>query len=449
MAQDIIANIKEKYQGKKILVVGLGLQGGGVGIAKFFSELGARVTVTDKKTAVQLADSVADLEKYPIELHLGGHVLEDFEATDVIFKGPSVPWTMPEIAAADKKGIPVEMELSFFCANFPGKVIGVTGTRGKSTTTRMIYDLLKAGSYPATLAGGLPGISTINFLKTLGERDWVVMEISSWALSGFHRKKISPHIGVLTNIYPDHLNYYKTMDDYLFDKKAIYLYQKKGDNLVINESLIDSLGNGLKLLPTNVTTFSKKDFPYRLNYLSGEHNLENAAAALKVSQILRIESSLAAKTISDFHGLPFRQEIVGKTNGTIIVNDTTSTTPVATIASLDSFRTRKIILILGGNSKNLPVEELLGKLSKVERIVLLAGSFTNQVMESLKTLYPQKISSKVYSDLGEAIKEGLSLAKQLDNSCLLFSPGATSFAMFDNEFHRGREFNRIVKQLLI
>jgi len=227
----------EKYIGKKILVVGLGLQGGGVGIAKYFADLGANVTVTDKKSEKQLSPSIEALKDYEITFHLGGHQQDDFLSADIIFKGPSVLWTTPEIVAAEKKGIPVEMELSFFAANFPGKIIGVTGTRGKSTTTSMIFNLLKLSNFPAFLGGGFPGISTINYLKTLKETDWVVAEISSWALSGFHRKKISPHIAVMTNIYPDHLNYYNRMDDYIYDKKAIFLYQKKDDYFILNESL--------------------------------------------------------------------------------------------------------------------------------------------------------------------------------------------------------------------
>ena len=173
----------EKYVGKKILVVGLGLQGGGVGIAKYFADLGANVTVTDKKSEKQLSPSIEALKDYEITFHLGGHQQDDFLSADIIFKGPSVLWTTPEIVAAEKKGIPVEMELSFFAANFPGKIIGVTGTRGKSTTTSMIFNLLKLSNFPAFLGGGFPGISTINYLKTLKETDWVVAEISSWALS--------------------------------------------------------------------------------------------------------------------------------------------------------------------------------------------------------------------------------------------------------------------------
>ncbi len=441
----------EQYQGKKILVVGLGLQGGGVGIAKFFAEQGAKVTVTDKKTENQLAPSLEALKNYSITYRLGGHNLQDFLDADVIFKGPSVLWSTPEIVAAEKKGTPVEMELSFFSENFPGKIIGVTGTRGKSTTSQLLFDLLQQSGYPVHLGGGLPGISTINYLKTLGKDDWIVMEISSWALSGFHRKKISPHIGVFTNVYPDHLNYYKNMDDYLNDKKAIFIYQKEDDYLVVNKVLLDIV----KEAKSKIIPFDKNGFPSELNNLKGDHNLENAAAALQVAKILGIDEKKAIDFISNFKGLPYRQEIIERKENVIFVNDTTSTTPIATIKAIDSFKDKRIVLILGGNSKNLPFENLIAELNKVEKIILLAGSFTDQVIDDLRNSMPDKISIKVYDDLEEAVKEAYEIAKEVNLTlggerevCVLFSPAATSFAMFNNEFHRGDEFNKIVKKII-
>lgn len=451
MAKEIIDSLRKKYQEKKVLVVGLGLQGGGAGIARFFAELGAKVTVTDKKTEKQLLQSINKLKQLSITFHLGKHKLSDFLEADVIFKGPSVLWSMREIVEAQKKRIPVEMELSFFAFHFPGKIIGITGTRGKSTTTQMIFNLLKLSGYRVFLGGGFPGISTINYLKTLTKDDWVVMEISSWALSGFHRKKISPHIAVFTNIYPDHLNYYKDIEEYFYDKKAIYFYQTDKDYLVIN--------NNLKIeekVKSNIFRFNKDDFRYSLKYLHGEHNLENAAACLQVAKILKIDEKKAVDILSNFKGLPYRQEIIKEKNKIIFVNDTTSTTPIATIKAIESFKYKKIVLLLGGNSKNLPFNTLIKYLIEVEKIILLAGSFTDQFLNLLNTQQllklKGKLSKKVYDNLEEAVKEAYRSAldlkkKDKDEVVILFSPGATSFAMFNNEFHRGEEFNRIVKKI--
>ncbi|MCX7955881.1 MAG: UDP-N-acetylmuramoyl-L-alanine--D-glutamate ligase [Patescibacteria group bacterium] len=448
----LIDDLKRKYYGKKVLVVGLGLQGGGLGTARFFSELGAKVIVTDKKTEKQLYSSIQKLKNFKnIDFHLGSHSLDDFVNADIIFKGPSVSWQLPEIIEAEKRNIPIEMEMSFTAFYFPGKIIGITGTRGKSTTTNLIFNVLKEAGFKVFLGGGLPGICNIEFLKKADKNTWLVAELSSWALSGFHNKKISPHIAVFTSFYPDHLNYYKNMNDYLFDKKAIYLYQKENDYLVANKSLKELINEKNK----NIIWFSKNDFSYKLKYLRGDHNLENAASALKVAQILNINQKKAVKIISNFKGVPYRQEIIKEKNGIIFVNDTTSTTPTATIKAIESFSDKKIILILGGNSKNLPFDDLIKNLNKTEKIVLLAGSFTDEILKIIKKFFSEKITEKIYDNLEEAIKKAYDLAKEIKSKsidkneiCILFSPGATSFAMFNNEFHRGDEFNKIVKKII-
>ncbi len=442
--------LKKEFFGKKVLVVGLGLQGGGVGVAKFFAELGAKVTVTDKKTSEQLVSSINQLKSYSITFHLGGHDLKDFLETDCIFKGPSVPWKLPEIIRAKEKSIPIKMEVSFFAKYFKGKIIGITGTRGKSTTTNMIFNLLKQSGFSVYLAGGLPGISTINYLKTLSEKDWVVMELSSWALSGFQQEKISPHIAVFTNFYPDHLNYYNNINDYLSDKKAIFLHQKKEDFLIINKSLKKKIKKSLTNYQGKVIWFDKNDFSYQLTYLKGEHNLENSAAALKVSQVLNLNKENSVKIITNFQGLPYRQQMIRKINNITFINDTTSTTPIATIKAIETFKDKKIIIILGGNSKNLPFNELLESLDQVEKIIFLAGSFTDLIIDQVKKRYEKKVISEVFSSLKEAVEKAYLLAKNIDNNqevVVLFSPGATSFAMFNNEFHRGEEFNKIVTSI--
>lgn len=467
MRNQLIQELKNKYFGKKVLIVGLGLQGGGVGIARFFSELGAKVTITDKKDENKLQSSVNKLKGYDIQFHLGRHILEDFLEADVIFKGPSVPWTTDEVVEAQKKGIPIEMEMSFITANYPGKIIGITGTRGKSTTTHLIYNILKESGFKVTLGGGLPGISTIECLKEADENSWLVAELSSWALSGFHRKKISPHIAVFTNFYPDHLNYYKDLKEYSYDKQAIFQYQKTGDSLIANINLEKNIDSATQIFQkTNKTEkfsntssilfFSKEDFPYELTFLKGDHNLENAAAALKVSEILNIDKNKAIEIIKNFRGLPYRLQVVGKKDNITFINDTTSTTPIATIKAIQSLKDKKIILFLGGNSKNLPSVQLINQLCTVEKIILLAGSFIDEILPILKQKYSDKLVGP-FGSLEKAIQEGYKISQALDpclrgddkqEIVLLFSPGATSFAMFNNEFHRGDEFNRLTKSII-
>lgn len=445
MTKKVIGQLKERFLGKKVLIIGLGLQGGGVGLVRFFTELGAKITVTDLKNEEQLEESIEKIKDLDIKLILGKHRLKDFIEADFIFKGPSVPWTLPELILAQKRGIPVEMELSFFVSNCPAKIIGVTGTRGKSTTTNLIYQVLKKAGFSVYLGGGLPGVSTINFLKKITTDNWIVMELSSWALSGFHRKKISPHIAVFTNFYSDHLNYYKELNQYLFDKKAIYLYQKINDSLIINKRLKHIVE--VDKPESQLIYFETEDFPRSLIRLKGSYNLENAAAALKVAKILKIAEKKAINTISSFKGLPFRQEVIGKKNNVVFINDTTSTTPIATIKALETFYDKQIYLILGGNSKNLPYNQLINQLGIVKKIILLKGSFTDEIINVLKERYPEKLT-KSFSNLERAVDFSYNLArKEKEKIYLLFSPAATSFAMFKNEFDRGKEFNRIIGEL--
>jgi len=445
MTSLIYEKIKQKYRRKKILLVGLGILGGGMGVAKFFSELGARVVVTDKKSERELTASIEKLKNFNnISFHLGKHYLDDFLKTDIIFKGPSVPWNLPEIQAAKKRNIPIEMEMSFVAKNFPGKIIGITGSRGKSTTTYLIYHLLKKLKINVLLGGGLPNISTINYLKTAKKDDWLVAELSSWSLSAFHTSKLSPHIAVFTSFYPDHLNYYKNLDDYFYDKAAIFLYQKKHDYLIANKNL-DKLIEKYKVL-SKIDYYTKKDFPGKLKYLLGDHNLENASAALKVVDILKLERKKAIEIIENFSGLPFRLQKVAEKNNITFINDSASTAPVATIKAIDVFSGKGIVLILGGNSKNLPYNDLIKNLTKVEKIILLEGSFTNEILPVLKNKYKKKLFGPFYN-LENAINKAYQIALNLKKSVILFSPGATSFSMFNNEFHRGEEFNKIVFQL--
>ncbi len=449
---DVIARLKPEYKSKKVLIVGLGLQGGGVGLAKFFAKLGARVTVTDKKNKDQLVQSINRLYSFDITYKLGGHEIKDFLRSEVIFKAPKMRWDDPLILKAQRKGVQIEMEASFFAKLCPAPIIGITGTRGKSTTTMLIYEVLKKYSGRTVhLAGNIPHSSTINLLSSITPNDLVVMELPSWQLSGFHRKKISPHISVFTNFYPDHLDYYKSMGEYLLDKKAIYLYQKSSDYLVINETLKKIVVKDKKKAKN--IYFSSSDFPDSLLHLKGGHNLENAAAALAVAKILKLDMYRCIDTLKNFKGLPYRQEIIAEKKGVIFVNDTTSTTPTSTIKALDAFKKHRLILILGGATKRLPTNDLINRLIEAKSIILLKGSFTDEIYPALRRKYSDKILGQ-YDNLENAVKRAFEEAKQQfttnnkQSIIILFSPGATSFAMFNNEFHRGDEFNRIVKNLI-
>lgn len=440
MINRIVTALKKQWENKKVLIVGLGLQGGGVGLVKFFAQLGAHVKVTDLKNAEELQDSLEKIKGYKVDLILGRHVAENFLSADVIFKGPSVSWTLPYLQQAMSRGIPIEMEVSFFVEHCPGKIIGITGTRGKSTTTMMIYELMKTAGFSVFLGGNIAGVSTIQLLEQVKKNDWVVLELSSWQLSGFHRKKISPHIAVITNFYPDHLNYYQTLAEYWYDKTAIYRYQKKDDILIVNHSLKNRVSppSAGRMIYTQA-----EDFHERLKYLQGFHNAENAAQALAVARVLSIDQNTTYGGLTHFQPLAFRLAKIAEIDAVAIYNDSTSTTPIACQKAIESFCGQDIILILGGNSKKLPIEQLAHVINKsVKKIILLKGAFTDEIQPLLNQ---QKIVNlTLFDDLQIAVNRAL--AESAAGDVILFSPGATSFAMFRNEFHRGEEFDRLIKR---
>lgn len=433
-------NLKSQYKGKRVLVVGLGLQGGGLAATRFFAKLGAKVTVTDLKSKELLFPTISKLKDLKINFVLGKHRVKDFLETDLIIKGPSVRWDLPELVTAEKAKVPIDMEAAFFTSICPAPIIGVTGTRGKSTTANLIYNVLKENNIKVHLGGNLPNASPLGMIENIKPNDWVVLELSSWQLSGFHRKKISPHIAVFTNLYPDHLNFYSSMDEYYYDKKAIFQYQKKVDYTIFNKKFLNLLGDKHGKL----ITYSSDDVDFPILNLSGEHNRENVAACLVVGNLIGIDKNKMKSAINQFLPLTGRLQTIKKINNITFVNDTTATTPVATIKAIQSFHNYKIILILGGNSKQLPFDKLIPELSKVEKIILLKGTLTNIIYPILKKQYQEKIS-KVFDDLNLAVQESYNLAKKVNQPLIiLLSPGATSFAMFANEFERGSTFNKVV-----
>lgn len=412
---------------------------------KFFSELGADVTATDLKTEEQLSPSVEALKPYRAKFSLGKHHMSDFLSADYIFKGPSVPWMLPELLEAEKKRIPIEMEAAFFASLCPAQIIGITGTRGKTTVSQMIYESLKGMRSGVYLSGNISGSSTIELLHKISTGDLVILELSSWQLSGFHRKKWSPHVAVFTNFYPDHLNYYKSEEEYFRDKSAIYAYQKPSDYLIANAQLKERLKK--EDIKSTISYFSAKDFSTPLKYLRGAHNYENAAAALLIKKTLGNKLEQAIKTITEFKGVRYRQEIVEERNNVFFVNDSTSTTPISTIKALEAFNDGKVVLILGGNSKQLPFDELVARLDSVDFIALLQGSFTDEILSPLRKKFPEKISEP-YDSLKVAVEKAYAVAQTFQQKTyILFSPGATSFGMFANEFDRARQFDELVRRL--
>jgi UDP-N-acetylmuramoylalanine--D-glutamate ligase len=433
-----------RFGDKKILVFGLGLLGGAVGDARFFAKLGAKVTVTDIKSDVELDASVQQLASFPIDFRLGGHLEEDIWNTDYIIRNPSIPSDHPLLALARKIKKPILMRSSLFVDLAQIPVIGITGTRGKTTTTTMIYRILSKLSHKKVfLAGNISGMSDLELLDQIEDNNesLAVMELSSWQLQGFADSHISPHISVITNLYPDHLNRYPSLEAYYQDKRQILLYQNARDHAVLNRHQPE-FHQWAQNLDSQVTWFDQQKLSPSLKLsIRGDHNRANAAAALSVAKILDLDEQKAIEILNTFSGVDYRLQTVAVKNNREFINDTTATTPVAAMAALDSL-SQPPIIIVGGADKNLPIEEFAKTLNKKARkIILLTGTGTAK----LSPLLDSHIVISEVSSMKQAVGQAYQAAS--DGDIILLSPGFASFGLFVNEFDRGEQFNQCVQNL--
>lgn len=435
------------FRGKRITVMGLGLLGRGVGDTRYLAECGAELIVTDLKTRKELASSVAQLASFSnITFVLDGHRLEDFRGRDFILKAAGVPLDSPHIAEAKKNNIPVRMSADLFAeiSNIP--IIGVTGTRGKSTVAHMVHAILKEDGKSVLLGGNIRGVSTLALLKEVTPSHIAVFELDSWQCHGFGEAKISPHVAVFTTLYPDHLNYYeKNLEMYLADKANIFLYQGPEDMFVLGKQcapiIIEKYGEKIESKTLVVDELKLPD-TWTLR-IPGLHNRYNAALALATARAVGVDDSVSRGALESFAGVPDRLELIAEKNGVKIYNDTTATTPEATIAAITALSdvgrgTSNIILIMGGADKKLDMNALLVRLANVKRVILLAGTGTERVRVTLP-------DALVYNTLTSAVEDAFAHASAGDS--ILFSPAFASFGMFKNEYDRGDQFTAIVQTL--
>jgi len=419
--------------------MGLGLLGKGLGDAVFLAKCGADVTVTDMKTAEQLAPSVAVLKKYKnVRLVLGEHRLEDFERCDIVLKAQGVPLDSIYIAHAHKNKIPVRMDDELFVSFLPNKVtvVGVTGTRGKTTVTSLIYHILKKAGKKVHLGGNIRGVATLALLPKVTPGDIVVLELSSWQLQGFGESKIAPHIAVFTNFLHDHMNYYKNnVKDYLADKAYIYKYQHEGDTLVVGEAVQKKITKSYK---GNLVVATSSDMPHTWKpQIVGKHNIENIALAINAVKALKIPLTKIKAGVESFKAVEGRLQLVKNIKGVKIYNDNNSTTPEATTVALKSFEKKKIVLIMGGADKALDTKELLQTAEEyAHTVILLPGTGSDKITHA--DFYRA-------DSLKDALITAYKSAEKGD--VVLFSPGFASFGMFVNEYDRNDQFIKLVKEL--
>ena len=439
---------KDYFKGKKVTVLGLGLLGKRLGDIQFLSECGTYVTVTDLKTKAELKTSVGALKGYKnITFVLGEHRFEDFENKDFILKGQGVALDSVYVAHARKNGIPIEMDESLFMKLAPEvTLVGVTGTRGKTTTTELIYHILKKAKKRVHLGGNIKGTAALPLLKKIKKGDIAVFELSSWQLQGFGEAKLSPNISIFTSFMPDHMNYYKNdLSAYFNDKAEIFLHHTKTDTLVVSPELIPLIKGKTT---GGVIVAKSADIPKTWKIkIPGEHNLQNIACAVEAVKILGLKEQVIKKAVESFKGVSGRLEFVRSYKGISIYNDTCATTPEATTAGLAALapmsKGGKIILLAGGTDKNLDLEPLADSICEsAKEVILLSGNGTDRLKNLLEN---RKFAFSEVKSLKDLIKHGVKASTKGD--ILLFSPSFTSFGMFKNEYDRGEQFVKIVKGL--
>ncbi len=441
--------------------MGLGLQGSGMASARYAAQQGAIVRVTDMKSPSLLAPSVQALAGLDIEFILGEHRSEDFQWADIVIRNPGVPATSPYLQDARAHGAQIEMEIGLFFLACPGKIIGITGTRGKTTTSSLLYEILRAAGKDTLLGGNVAGVETLSLLPQIHRETQVVLELSSWQLEGLEPHKISPAVAVMTNIYPDHLNTYASMEDYAQAKTNIFRSQHADDIAVFNydnpwtrrfgaeanaQTWYTSLQRGGSFARNSAQL---RPFLFRNTPLPGQHNLENILLATTTAQLLDVEDSVIEECVRRFHGIAHRLQMVRDLHDVRYSNDSSSTTPVASQVALEAFD-QPIVLVAGGNTKHLPLERWPERIVERGRdVILLSGSGTDELLPAIEAaslkLGRANPVRGVYTNFRQAMDAACALVKPGD--LLLFSPGFTSFGMFLNEFDRGAHFVAYVEKL--
>lgn len=429
----------DTFTGKNVLIFGFGRLGGGLGTLQTFQYFDCSIRITDQKTESELSDVLSKVQQTNIDaIVLGKHSQEDIDWADVIVKNPAVPSTHPLLVYALKRNKYITSDAALFVKYTQSKTVGITGTRGKTTTTLLTHHLLSQTLHSQVLLGGnLKDIGTLPLLTEEKSESISVLELSSFALESFQTEMISPHIAAITNIYPDHLDRYDSVESYAQAKAAIFLYQKPDEIVLLNQEN-EWTDHFSSQAPSIVLRVTPTLYPEILSHtqLRGKHNAWNCAFAITIAKHCGVNEEQIIQSMQSFTGAPYRQQVVGEWQGKRFINDSTSTTPEAVIAALDSFPDAAVII--GGTTKKLPLEKLATHINGYQgEILFLNSSGTQELMKLLKKEYP------MFDTLQDAFAASLHSSKRT----ILFSPGFTSFELFKNEFDRAEQFDKLVDQL--
>lgn len=468
-----MGNFANFFLGKKILLVGLGQLGGGLAMARFLCENGARLTVTDTKTKLELKETIKQLTEFEISYSLGGHKKSDFASNDVIVFNQAVsiftPWA--KLALKLKKEIYNNYTLFLKLTGPSGRqIIALTGTRGKTTTAAWIAHIIEG----SVTGGNTPDADLFKIISHKAPKQSpFVLEVPSFQLEFANAATRPSQIAIITNLFPDHLNRYNNMATYAAIKAKIFLNQGPNDFLVLNaenKSTSYFLSQNpksqiyffsrIKLARGRRGLFCQDDNVFfsdgakiiEIFNVAGlsEHEKENLMAAALGAHLFGVSFVQVSKKIKNLPSIPLRQQIVKNTPEWLAVNDSAATSPDATIAAIDKFSRngRSLLLICGGTDKNLEFSGLAKKIKKTlpeDNVFLLSGSATDKLIAELSKANFFQSGVRQFSSL-EKIFSQIKKSKSLKKT-LLFSPGAASFEKFKNEFDRGDKFNGLIEAI--
>ncbi len=455
--------MSDPLQGKTVVVLGFARQGRA--LARWLPTIGARVVVNDGKTPEELRLNPAD---YPgVEFILGGHPEVLLEGADLICVSGGVPLDLPILQMAIRYGVPLTNDAQLFMERCPAPVIGITGSAGKTTTTTLTGEMFKRAGH-RTWVGGNIGDVLLSVLPIISPQDRVVMELSSFQLE---LMTVSPNIGAVLNITPNHLDRHGTMEAYAQAKAHLILHQKVRDVAVLGRD--DAIARGLEqIAPGDVVWFSAREMvgdgaclvgerlvvsgdaspdgePHVICerkdiQLRGDHNVLNVLAACAISGSAGVDPQIMADVIREFGGVAHRLETVRVVNGVTYVNDSIATAPERVLAALRSYD-EPLVLLLGGRDKKLPWEIMLTLALTKARHIVAFGEFAQGIVDLVKLLCGSEEPVTLVATLDEAVPLAASLAQPGD--VVLLSPGGTSYDAYNDFVERGEHFRKLVQAL--
>lgn len=458
-----LEDMKAYLRGRNVAIIGIGVSN--IPLIRYLHRLGSQITVFDRRNIEEIDEKIVlEISSYKIEMSLGSNYLDSLVGFDIIFRSPSVRPDTKELLMEHQRGAIITSEIELVMMLCPGTIIGVTGSDGKTTTTSLIYTILK-NKYNCYVGGNI-GIPLFDKLDEMKPDDIVILELSSFQLMTM---TVSPKIAVVTNISENHLDIHKDFSEYIEAKKNIFKYQNNSDLVVLNyDNRItrdferEAKGkvrffssqkrlkgqiiaeDGVVKLCENERVRSRI-LSMRETFLKGTHNAENICAALLATKDL-IDLESAKKAIMNFRGVEHRIEYVCKINDVEYYNDSIASSPARTIAGLNSFD-EKLILIAGGYDKHLDYTPLAKPIVDKVKALILLGDTKEKIFDAVNAeLNAQGKEMPIYdcNTMQEAVKIAKSISKKGDK--VILSPASASFDMYKNFEERGKDFKRLVNE---